>query len=211
MLVEFMRIISTKEKIEILLYYNDICRYKYLSSSRILVITMPRPKEDSKKKNKKIKEKDGDEVVEEDESVKSVKTPKKEDEDELSDLELVEEDSNQIEEGPLESQKNQPTKVIDPKTPIGDLKTDDILTYLIQIGKDTLNPQLKFGAYDLLMQLTGRRRRYPPPPRRQFLRGGRGWHRGQRIPYRKAQEALSKAKNSDQTADSKDSNLYGEK
>ncbi|MEM0353991.1 MAG: hypothetical protein QXW79_00280 [Thermoplasmata archaeon] len=172
---------------------------------------MPRPKEDSKKKNKKNKEKNENEIIEEDETVKNIKSPKKEDEDELSDLELVEEEvPTHVDESLLEGHKNQLIKVVDPKTPIGELKTDDILTYLIQVGKDTLNPQLKFGAYNLLMQLTGRRRIYPFPPRRQFSRG-RSWRRGRRISYQEAQVALSKAKTSEQITDSKNSNLYGEK
>jgi len=86
------------------------------------------------------------------------------DDDELSDLDVNDTDDNAQDESftsrPIQ---RTPKKVIDPETPVGDLKTEDILSYLIQRGADSLNPQLKHGALDLLHRLTGRRRRLPPP------------------------------------------------
>jgi len=57
-----------------------------------------------------------------------------------------------------ESRTFQPRRIVDPKTPIGQLNIEDILTHLIKVGSDTLNPQLKYGAINLINQLTGRRR-----------------------------------------------------
>lgn len=153
----------------------------------------------SRKKKKEIEEEVEDIINDDDEeedetpkkskketskSSKSKKSKKAdEDEDELSELEGVDD-----EELPVESNENdevatsqrsekRPVKIIDPKTPIGSLKTDDILSYLIQVGTDTLNPQLKYGALNLLQQLTGRRRRpmYGSKSNRGFPRGGGGF------------------------------------
>ncbi|XWV25918.1 hypothetical protein QJ857_gp1162 [Tupanvirus soda lake] len=157
---------------------------------------MPRGKksqETNTRKNKKIVEDEEqedenleDEILEdEEESTPKKKSSKKtapknkpkkgkkadaEDEDELSDLDVDDEDDAPAIESAendkiVSSQKHErpPIKVIDPKTPIGNLKTDDVLSYLIQVGTETLNPQLKYGALNLLKQLTGRRRRHPPP------------------------------------------------
>lgn len=85
-------------------------------------------------------------------------------EDDLSDLD-VDEEVSQLEitdnDEVVVSQKPErpPRKLIDPSTPIGQLNTQDILSYLIKIGEDNLNPQLRFGALNLLQQLTGGRRR----------------------------------------------------
>ena len=144
---------------------------------------MPRPKKfeepASKRKGKKIVEEEDDIIEEEVNSPKKTRkaAPKpkarkgkkveSEEEDDLSELDVEDE------EAPAESGENdevvsnnaqvrQPRKVIDPKTSIGKLKPDEILNYLIQLGADTLNPQLKFGSINLLNQLTGRRGRPPP-------------------------------------------------
>ena len=98
------------------------------------------------------------------------KNKKEEEEDDevasdLSDVDVEDQENQFQEDGEndelLEAKDvNKPTrKPINPKTPIGDLKTEDILSYLIQIGGDNLNPQLKYGALNLLNQLTGRRGR----------------------------------------------------
>lgn len=111
-----------------------------------------------------------------------------EEEDALSELDINDDDNEPVESAENDevvinnrlsrSLDRMPNKIIDSKIPIGSLKTDDILNYLmqtskdspnpqlvlnylIQIGKDTLNPQLRYGAINLLRQLTGRRRRYP--------------------------------------------------
>ena len=47
-------------------------------------------------------------------------------------------------------------KIIDPETPIGKLSIQDILCYCAQFGEDSNNPQLYFGAANLLAQLTDR-------------------------------------------------------
>lgn len=110
-------------------------------------------KKSSKKKSSKI------------EKNKKNKKNENEDEDELSDLDVEDENNaesiNNDEIVSTYKPEKAPIKFIDPKTPIGALKTDDVLSYLIQVGTDTLNPQLKFGALNLLRQLTGKRRRHP--------------------------------------------------
>ena len=149
---------------------------------------MPRGKktqESSKRKTKKVVDDEDfeEEIVNDDEEQEELpkkksskkpaaksKTPKKnkksdpDEEDDLSDLDVDDEDTPAIESADNDtvvSQRHErtPPKIIDPKTPIGQLKTDDILSYLIQVGSDTLNPQLKYGALNLLKQLTGRVRR----------------------------------------------------
>ena len=149
-------------------------------------------KKELKKKTKKDEDEEDslEEIIEDDEEEAPKKTKKKtaqkskgkskkaesEEEDELSDIDDEEDDNS-----PLETNENDevvtsnkpdrpPIKVVDPKTPIGKLKTDEILSYLIQQGTDSLNPQLKYGALNLLKQLTGRQRR----PQPSFQTGGRG-------------------------------------
>ena len=173
---------------------------------------MPRHKKSdessSKKKSRKVVEDDVDEIEDEiiDDSPKktrkakenkpttkkSSRKAKETDEDELSDIDVDEENSGDtaendevIEGGP--QRKPIQRKDINPDTPIGELKTDDILSYLINVGTDTLNPQLKYGAIGLLNQLTGRRRRQPVygSKSRNFGRGGyvqRGRGRPQPMP-----------------------------
>ena len=46
-------------------------------------------------------------------------------------------------------------KIIDPNTPIGELTIEEILSYLINLGKENFNPKLKFGALNLLKTLKG--------------------------------------------------------
>lgn len=167
----------------------------------------PKPKKKSgskraapKKSNKKAKE-----AKEAKEDTGSDQDDGGDEDDELSDLDVNDTDDNAQDES-LTSRPIQktPKKVIDPETPVGDLKTEDILSYLIQRGADSLNPQLKHGALDLLHRLTGRRRRQPPPrnqgnfrppfggPNPNFVsRGshpfrGRGGGPGQRGPPRNA-------------------------
>jgi hypothetical protein len=168
---------------------------------------MPRGKksQEPKKKNKKVEEDEEnveDEIIEEEEeetpkkSKKTVSKPGKakkgkkeesENEDELSDLEVDEEDGNTIESTENDeviTAQRPPIKIIDPKIPIGQLSIQDGLSYYVQVGTDTLNPQLKYGALNLLNQLTGRRRRPPQTfgskrggynPRGGYVqRGGRG-------------------------------------
>jgi len=83
--------------------------------------------------------------------------------DDLSDLDVDEEGPQDTDEVVPGSGGPPPHKEINPRTPIGDLKIEDIFSYLIQKGNDTLNPQLKYGSLNLLQQLTGRRRRNPGP------------------------------------------------
>lgn len=160
---------------------------------------MPRVKKSgqSKKSKKIIEEEDDDfdQIIEEDEPVKKKSSrksskSKKEvvessSEDDLSDLDINESDAP-----PRETHDNdvvvnsrrdkQPVKIIDPETPIGELKTDEILNYLINEGDKTLNPQLKFGALKLLKQLTGKWRSSNYTSKRGYdsrrfsQRGGRG-------------------------------------
>ena len=85
--------------------------------------------------------------------------------DELSDLEVAaDEDDKQNNQdeviyGSIGSSSFVPKKKdVNPKTPIGSLNIEDILNYLIQEGNRAYNPQLKFGATNLLRQLTGRMR-----------------------------------------------------
>ena len=113
----------------------------------------PKPKKKSGSKRAAPKKK---------KAAKKVASDTEEEDDELSDLEVGETDENAQDEA-FTSRPHQktPRKVIDPETPIGEVKTDDILSYLIQRGADSLNPQLKQGALDLLHRLTGRRRRPP--------------------------------------------------
>ena len=143
-------------------------------------------RETTPKRNKKIVEEEEeeeenieDEIIEEEppkrKSSKKVvvkgknnkKGKKDEDEDELSDLDVDEEDQPAIESAEndvvISSQihDRQPRKMIDPKTPIGQLSIQDGLSYYIQLGEDSCNPQLKYGALNLLKQLTGRRRNGP--------------------------------------------------
>jgi hypothetical protein len=95
----------------------------------------------------------------------------------LSDLEVDEEDPSNIDEVVSGTTHSPPHKEINPRTPIGDLKIEDVLGFLIQTGAQTLNPQLKYGALNLLQQLTGRRRRRPgPPPHRGGYQNQRGGH-----------------------------------
>jgi hypothetical protein len=162
---------------------------------------MPRGKktrETTNKKNRKIEEEDEeniDEIIDEETpkkksakkaSMVTSKTSKKgkkpeikedikeaDSEDDLSDLDVDDEDTLDDNDRPVESAENDtvvssqkherpPRKIIDPKTPIGQLSIQDGLNYYIQLGEESCNPQLKFGALNLLKQLTGRRRRYPP-------------------------------------------------
>lgn len=150
---------------------------------------MPRGKKpETKNKKGKYHEEDDsiDDIIEEDEleeatpkkaskkSKKSSKGKKKqeEEEDELSEIEVDDEDNAEDEDNvPVETADNDqvvstqkqktPIKKIDPKIPVGELKANEILSYLIQLGDDNLNPTLKRGALNLLLELTGRRRRHP--------------------------------------------------
>ena len=148
---------------------------------------MPRRQQKAEESKKKSKKQDDEKVEEiEDEIIddeamskknkkmtpkpknkKHAKPETQEEEDELSDLDAVDDEAQGDQEGNDEMvHSNKPMqrpqrKAIDPKTPIGTLKTDEVLSYLIDVGHNTLNPQLKNGALDLLNQLTGRRRRQP--------------------------------------------------
>ncbi|AEQ32667.1 hypothetical protein [Acanthamoeba polyphaga mimivirus] len=163
----------------------------------------PRKKNQDSGKKKATKNHDEDEIVEsvasDDEQLEeekpskrsSKKTTKKkskksesESEDDLSDIDVDAEDA------PIESSENdeiiaskfKPVKEIKADAPIGSLGIDDILTYLIQEGEKTLNPQLKHGARDLLNLLKGRGKNFRHAPRYGSKRGGyppsRGGYRG---------------------------------
>ncbi|BCS83363.1 hypothetical protein QLL95_gp0760 [Cotonvirus japonicus] len=107
---------------------------------------------------------------------KSKKSESEDDEDKLSDLDV---EGIEVDDDPIETsendeiiktpKKNNYVKIkIDPSTPIGELKVDEVLLYLQDKGEQTLNPQLKHGARNLLNQLLGRN------PNRRFgsKRGG---------------------------------------
>lgn len=91
--------------------------------------------------------------------------------DELSDLDLDDEDGDGNDAPAIESGDNDTIvasgnrrekpqrKIIDPTTPIGDLSIQDGLSYYIQLGEELCNPQLRYGALDLLNRLTGKPRR----------------------------------------------------
>ncbi len=135
----------------------------------------------SKKKVKKVEddlEEVSDEEVQEEEDEKKSKksknqknkTKKVDDEDEeLSDLEVEAEDAvvESTDQNDMitsnQSNFNNKFKTIDPKSRLCDLKADAILNYLVQLGNNDLNPQLKYGALNLLRQLTGtgKRRNHP--------------------------------------------------
>lgn len=111
----------------------------------------------------------------------------------------------------INRQENISGKKIDPDTPIGSLKTIEIINYLIQVGTETLNPQLKSGAISLLRQLTGRRP-YPTygSKRGSFGRGfiprGRGRSRG--MPSRFIKNIPDHVVNSRQQSIDYQENLY---
>lgn len=126
-------------------------------------------KEDLIKKSRGKKVKDEEENEEEDEiiqinksvkrsgSKKSLSKKKKDDsEDELSDLELNDEDDNS---GHVKNEKNAMFQKIDSSTPIEKLNINEILSYLYFKGEDSFNPKLKFGALNLMKDLTGKKRR----------------------------------------------------
>jgi len=138
---------------------------------------------ESKRRTKKSKEEETDNVIEEEQIIKKDKKNASKikgkkykktseadaEEDELSDLDLEEEDqtnnNNETNDEIIDSSKNnqlRERKIIDPKSQIGKLKPDEILSYLVQLGADTLNPQLKWGSLNLLKQLTGKRIYRPP-------------------------------------------------
>lgn len=101
----------------------------------------------------------------------------KEDDSEISDIDLDENEvnehqSNETNDNDDSSKQNEDEyengnqhkieqlyEDVDPKSRLCDLRPDKILSYLIKLGNDTLNPQLKFGALNLLKTLQGRRRR----------------------------------------------------
>ena len=135
--------------------------------------------ESNKKKVKKIEENDevsDEEVQEEGEDEKKSKKTKKhssktkkvdDEDDELSDLDVEAEEAvvESADQNDMvtsnQSNFNNKFRTIDPKSRLCDLKADAILNYLIQLGNDDLNPQLKYGALNLLKQLTGKRRNHP--------------------------------------------------
>ena len=84
------------------------------------------------------------------------------DEDELSDLDVDDGEQDEVISTKSVTSHQSEIKIIDPKSRLCDLKPDAILTHLIKVGTDELNPQLKIGALNLLRQLTGRRRKHPP-------------------------------------------------
>lgn len=142
---------------------------------------------DSKKKKSKdiieeeVEEEEDEDLLEEEPVKKSKKNSKvdkkkskkeaapEESEDDLSDLDIEDDIAEGNDSGDNDeiishkSRKNekerQPIKKIDPETPIGSLKIDEILSFLIQKGDESLNPQLKFGSLNLLKELTGKKRR----------------------------------------------------
>lgn len=129
-------------------------------------------KTDESTKNKRSKK--IEELIVDDNEVSDKKSSKYKDkknkkltneEDELSDLDLddndlAEPETNDDNDAIIDNSKIKKNEriLIDPKTQIGKLRPDEILSYLIQLGGETLNPQLKYGALNLLRQLSGKRR-----------------------------------------------------
>jgi hypothetical protein len=157
-------------------------------------------------KNKKSKYEDEDESEEEqikkskkkshkDEGHRSKSHKNKDDGDILSDID-IKDDGEEIEEDHQNDEiinSKLSKKRIDPKIPIGQLKPEEIFSYLTQtgvkpdeilryiakLGEETLNPQLKFGSLHLIDRLVCRRygsksRRRPPP--RNYSNYGRNYH-----------------------------------
>lgn len=62
----------------------------------------------------------------------------------------------------------------DPTKPIGELNIEEILSYLIEQGRDSLNPKLKNGSLNLLRELKGM-------PRRKNNNGGSKTNRNNNI------------------------------
>ena len=143
---------------------------------------MPRGKKTSEsvsKKSKKHEEVDEVDVDVDEVELVSKKTSKKsskdksskkkpiEVEDDLSELDIDDDDDIPAHESAendtvvqtVQKEREKPVrKTIDPKTPIGELSIQDGLNYYIQLGDQTCNPSLKYGALNLLKDLTGRRR-----------------------------------------------------
>lgn len=93
-----------------------------------------------KSTKKSIKKK---EVVEEEEII----------EDELSDIE-VDEVTHQ------DTTHNKPKRQeTNPLTPIGELNVEEILNYIIKVGHDTYNPDLKYGCLEIKKKITGQGRK----------------------------------------------------
>lgn len=129
--------------------------------------------EEEEKKPKKSQKKPTTKTKKTLSSIKSTKKVDDDDEDYLSDLDVENEDgvpeSNSQDE--LMPPKRQ-HKVIDPKSRLCDLKPDAILSHLIKVGTDELNPQLKMGALELLRSLTGRQTRSRPQYNGNSYNGG---------------------------------------
>lgn len=126
---------------------------------------MPRSKQsvDSKKKNKKHEEYEEEEQKKTKRNSRNKKKEtESEEEDVLSDIDVEEDDMPAVEsdenDNIVSHRKQVFHKEIDPNTPIGELRADDILSFLIEMGKRDLNPQLKFGALNLLKTLKGNKR-----------------------------------------------------
>jgi hypothetical protein len=119
-----------------------------------------------KKSNKKTSIKGKKSKVKKEDDANSGADTNVNDEDDLSDLDVNEDDNTPIETAEndtiIQNNEKPPRKIIDPKTPIGQLSIQDGLSYYIQLGEESCNPQLKYGALNLLKQLTGKQRRYPP-------------------------------------------------
>ena len=131
----------------------------------------------AKKSKKSNKEEDSDDPQEDEDNSKydkksSKKNGKKEElEDEMSDINLEDEE---IDDAPVIKANKQnalKTKSVDPKTPIGELKIDDILAHLYQRGMEEANPTLRHCAEKSYRELfyTNNRRRYPKNPRTGYI------------------------------------------
>lgn len=137
---------------------------------------MPRSKkeESSTKSSKKSRGKedsvdnidDIDEILDEVKTKKSSKTHKKTEKsvdsgDDVSDLEDVGNASERETPQEIDREDSGKTKheSIDPTTPIGKLSIKEILVYLMQKGEKEFNPNLRYGARNLLARLRPRNRR----------------------------------------------------
>lgn len=130
---------------------------------------MARTKKEDTKKTKKATKSDEEEIIDdvEEEPKKAKKaapkrTTKKaatQETDVLSDVELDEEAEEGENDEIVEAKSRRPpVKKIDPESAIGELKVDEILSYLIQHATDTMNPELRNGCVGLLKRLKGGRR-----------------------------------------------------
>lgn len=125
----------------------------------------PAAKKTAGRKSKKIEILEEEEVNEEVDNEESPSPTALDDLDELSDLEIDDEDAAESSKNDMVVRSNTKPQqnrrqhaIIDPTIPIGELSVRDGLSYYIQLGgnPNNPNPTLKYGALNLLRRLEGR-------------------------------------------------------